>query len=52
MSNYLPTIRQDTTAVLSKTKNLMGVANKILAKKGELSSNDDSWITVRPKKRV
>lgn len=44
MTNNFPVIKQNTTTVLSKTKNLMGVASKILAKKGELSLNDDSWI--------
>lgn len=40
MTNNLPSIKQDTAEVLSKTKNLMGIANKILAKKDELSLNN------------
>lgn len=41
---YLPIVKQNTVAALSKTKNLMLTVNKILAQKGELSINDDSWM--------
>lgn len=40
----LPTIKQTSTVVLSKTRNLMTITNKILTKKGEISIQDDSWI--------
>ncbi|MDP3119776.1 MAG: hypothetical protein Q8N01_05130 [Sulfuricurvum sp.] len=41
---YLPIVKQNTVAALSKTKNLMLTVNKILAQKGELSIDDDSWM--------
>lgn len=44
MGNNFPVIRQSADAILSKTKNLMSIGNKILAKKSELSQSDDSWI--------
>lgn len=44
MTNNLPTIKQNTATVLSKTKNMMSITNKILSKKGELSLIDDSWM--------
>lgn len=44
MNNNFPTIRQNADIILSKTKRLMGIGNKILAKKSELSQNDDNWM--------
>lgn len=44
MNKNFPAIRQNADAILSKTKNLMGIGNKILAKKSELSQSDDSWM--------
>jgi len=44
MNKNLPTIRENSAITLSKTKDLMSITNKILAKKGELAITDDSWM--------
>jgi Leucine-rich repeat (LRR) protein len=44
MNKNLPTIRENSAITLSKTKDLMSITNKILAKKGELALTDDSWM--------
>jgi hypothetical protein len=47
LSDNLPVIKQTTTAVLSKTKNLMSVANKILTNKTSLPQEViEEWIRV------
>jgi len=44
MNKNLPNIRENSAITLSKTKDLMSITNKILAKKGELALTDDSWM--------
>lgn len=39
MTNNLSTKRQNTTTVLSKTKNLMGITNSILSSRSSLLAN-------------
>ena len=42
MKKNLPTIKQDTKVILSKTKSIIGITNKVLNNKLEL--DDKSWM--------